>query len=154
MNVRDDGAGTMEAVYYGTSTGGLFPTHKGSGSGPWIMADLENGLWGGTTTINPENHPYPNASFVTAMVKGRRDEFTLKGGDAQLPRTLDTLFQGKRPSKYTPMKKQGAILLGIGGDNSNGGIGTFYEGVLTAGYSPDSADNEVSENIAAAGYGL
>ena len=37
----------MEAVYYGRSTGGLFPVHKGTGDGPWVMADLENGLWGG-----------------------------------------------------------------------------------------------------------
>ena len=26
------------------------------------------------------------------------------------------------------MKKQGAIVLGIGGDNSDFGVGTFYEG--------------------------
>lgn len=32
---------------------------------------------------------------------------------------------------------QGAIILGIGGDNSNGAIGTFYEGVMTQGYSTD-----------------
>ena len=37
-NNRDDGKGTMEAVYWGTSTGGLFPTHKGTGKGPWVMA--------------------------------------------------------------------------------------------------------------------
>ena len=27
------------------------------------------------------------------------------------------------------MKKQGAIILGIGGDNTDGAVGTFYEGV-------------------------
>jgi hypothetical protein len=31
--------------------------------------------------------------------------------------------------------QQGAIILGIGGDNSNGAIGRFYEGVITKGYS-------------------
>ena len=31
------------------------------------------------------------------------------------------------------MKKQGAIILGTGGDNSNGADGTFYEGVMTSG---------------------
>ena len=25
------------------------------------------------------------------------------------------------------MKKQGAIVLGVGGDNSHGGVGTFFE---------------------------
>jgi hypothetical protein len=51
------------------------------------------------------------------------------------------------------MKKQGAIILGIGGDNSDSGIGTFYEGVITSGYSTDAQDDAVQENIVAAGYG-
>jgi hypothetical protein len=29
------------------------------------------------------------------------------------------------------MKKEGAIILGVGGDNSDGGVGTFLEGVIT-----------------------
>jgi non-reducing end alpha-L-arabinofuranosidase len=49
----DDGNGTMEAIYFGTCTG----WGKGSGSGPWVMADLENGLFaeqtGPTTTTHP-----------------------------------------------------------------------------------------------------
>jgi hypothetical protein len=46
-----------------------------------------------------------------------------------------------------------AIILGIGGDNSNSAIGTFYEGVITSGYSTDAADDAVQANIVAAGYG-
>ena len=46
-NNNDDGAGTMEAVYFGNSTG----WGKGSGSGPWVMADLENGLFAGQSTL-------------------------------------------------------------------------------------------------------
>jgi hypothetical protein len=48
---------------------------------------------------------------------------------------------------------QGAILLGVGGDNSNGAIGTFFEGAITTGYSTDAADDAVQANIIAAGYG-
>lgn len=33
--------------------------------------------------------------------------------------TLKTLYDGVRPNHYSPMKKQGAIILGIGGDNSD-----------------------------------
>merc|ERR1712110_304410 len=40
---NDDGKSTMEAIYFGNSTGVL--THPGAGNGPWIMADLENGAW-------------------------------------------------------------------------------------------------------------
>ena len=52
------------------------------------------------------------------------------------------------------MKKEGAIILGIGGDNSNGSAGTFYEGVMTSGYPSDATENAVQANITAAGYSL
>jgi hypothetical protein len=51
------------------------------------------------------------------------------------------------------MKKEGAILLGIGGDNSVSGAGTFFEGVLTSGYPSNATENAVQANITAAGYG-
>ena len=50
------------------------------------------------------------------------------------------------------MKKQGAIILGIGGDNSDAAIGTFFEGVITAGYTSDQADDDVQANIVSVGY--
>ena len=50
------------------------------------------------------------------------------------------------------MSKEGAIILGIGGDNSNGAQGTFYEGVMTYGYPSDATENLVQANIVAAGY--
>ena len=51
------------------------------------------------------------------------------------------------------MNKQGAVILGIGGDNSCSAVGTFYEGVMTANYTADAADAAVQENVVAAGYG-
>ena len=42
-NDRDDGPGTMEALYFGSANGG--ENHGGAGAGPWIMADMENALW-------------------------------------------------------------------------------------------------------------
>src|SRR5262249_16809531 len=41
----------------------------------------------------------------------------------------------------------------IGGDNSNGSAGTFYEGVMTSGLPSDATENAVQANIVAAGYG-
>ncbi|HEV2345852.1 MAG TPA: RICIN domain-containing protein, partial [Actinocrinis sp.] len=55
---------------------------------------------------------------------------------------------------YNPMHKEGAIILGIGGDNSKGSAGTFYEGVMTSGYPSDTTENSVQANIVAAGYGV
>jgi hypothetical protein len=50
------------------------------------------------------------------------------------------------------MKKEGAIILGIGGDNSVGAQGTFYEGVMTSGFPSDATENAVQANIVAAKY--
>ncbi len=41
----------------------------------------------------------------------------------------------------------------LGGDNSDGAVGTFYEGVITSGYTSDETDDKVQANIVAAGYG-
>jgi hypothetical protein len=51
------------------------------------------------------------------------------------------------------MKKQGAIILGIGGDNSEGAVGTFYEGAMIRGYTTDATDNAIQANVVAASYG-
>ena len=51
--------------------------------------------------------------------------FALKGADSTTG-PLKTLYDGVRPRGYQPMKKQGSIILGIGGDNSDSAHGTFY----------------------------
>ena len=45
------------------------------------------------------------------------------------------------------MRKEGAIGLGTGGDNSNAATGNWFEGVMTTTYSSDSADDAVQANI-------
>jgi len=146
---NDDGNGTMEAIYVGNCS--LWG--RGAGSGPWVMADLENGLFGGQSfALNPANLSL-NSDYVTAMVKGRAGGFVVKGGNAQAD-ALQTMYDGARPANgYDPAHKQGAIILGIGGDNSNGAVGIFFEGCMTSGYSSDATDDAVQANIVAAGYG-
>jgi hypothetical protein len=51
------------------------------------------------------------------------------------------------------MMKQGAIILGTGGDSSNNGDGRFFEGCMISGSPPDAIDDAVQANIVAAGYG-
>jgi hypothetical protein len=93
------------------------------------------------------------ADYVTAMLKGNSgNHYALKGGDAQSG-SLTTLYDGARPKGYSPQKKEGAIILGIGGDNSHTGEGTFFEGCLTSGVPSDATDDAVQANIVAAGYG-
>eukprot|EP00054_Salpingoeca_dolichothecata_P022917 m.151403 g.151403 ORF g.151403 m.151403 type:complete len:330 (-) comp24506_c0_seq3:89-1078(-) len=143
---NDDGKGAMEALYFGNSTG----WGRGVGSGPWVMMDMENGLWAGDQKVNV-NSTSVQATFVTVIGKGRPGGFTMKAGDAQKG-TLTTMFDGGRPLGYEVMKKQGAIVLGIGGDNSDEAIGTFYEGVMTMGFASDQVDDQVQANIVAAGF--
>jgi hypothetical protein len=50
------------------------------------------------------------------------------------------------------MRKEGAIVLGTAGDNSNAAQGNFFEGVMTARYASNAADDAVQANIVAA-YG-
>ena len=51
------------------------------------------------------------------------------------------------------MKKQGSIILGIGGDNSNSGGGQWFEGVMASGAASLATVNAVQANIVAARYG-
>jgi hypothetical protein len=68
--------------------------------------------------------------------------------------TLTTMYDGARPNaSYKKMQKQGANILGIGGDNSDSAGGEFYEGVMTPGNAPAATDDAVQANIVAAGYG-
>ena len=141
--------GTMETIYFGNSTG----WGHGSGNGPWVMADQENGLFSGVNAGYNANDPTVSSRFLTAVVKGGPNQWAIRSGNAQSG-ALSTSYSGLRPnvSGYNPMKKQGAIILGIGGDNSNSSAGTFYEGVMTSGYPSDATENAVQANITAAGY--
>jgi hypothetical protein len=153
-NGRAVGTGTMETTYFGTSTN----WGRGSGPGPWIMADMEAGLFSGyDPKQNIADPTIDSWRFVTAVVNGGGgNRWDLRGGDAQKG-GLTTFYSGIRPgsltnSDYYPMHKQGAILLGIGGDNGNGSAGTFYEGVMTVGYPSEATTDAVQANIVAAKY--
>jgi hypothetical protein len=63
------------------------------------------------------------------------------------------MWSGQRPTGYATMYKEGSIILGIGGDNSNAAAGSFFEGVMTSGYPTDATEDAVQANIVAAGYG-
>ncbi|CEJ81876.1 Putative Arabinofuranosidase B [[Torrubiella] hemipterigena] len=149
-NSQDTGNGHMEAIYFGEGDGS--GRGQGSGSGPWIMADLENGLFTGFDPIKNDANPTINNRFVTAVVKGQPGHWAIRGGNAN-GGGLSTYYDGGRPNNgYNPMQKEGAIILGIGGDNSNGAQGTFYEGVMTSGYPDSDTENRVQDDIVNANY--
>ncbi|MFJ3222834.1 alpha-L-arabinofuranosidase B [Streptomyces sp. NPDC086783] len=148
-NSRDNGNGTMETIYFGN----IKVWGYGTGNGPWVMADLENGLFSGVNPGYNANDPSVSHRFLTAVVKGGPNHWAIRAGNAQSG-GLSTYYDGPRPnaSGYNPMKKEGAIILGIGGDNSNSSAGTFYEGVMTSGYPSAATENAVQANVNAAGY--
>ena len=179
-----DGPGTMEAIFWGVSRwrgnqgyaepgcilatpccknrtntnvcDGSSPERSKNCCGPWVGADLESGMYyggGKWGNVNERNKPLRH-DFVSLMLKGRHDGFMLKGGDAS--GVLMTMYDGPRPTAgaYTPMRKEGAIILGTGGDQSNGNRGNFYEGYMVTGVTTDATDDAVQSNIAAVGYKL
>jgi len=147
------GPATMESVYFGNST----QWGHGSGAGPWVMNDCEFGIqagvdanlaygvYNGNTTIN--------ADYVTGIVKSDTSNlWAIRAADA-VKDTLKTMYRGRQRPGYFPKLLEGSIILGVGGDNSHTGEGTFFEGVMTKGMPSDADDNAVQKNIIAAGYG-
>ncbi|MET8808011.1 arabinofuranosidase catalytic domain-containing protein [Streptomyces sp. NPDC004546] len=145
----DTGNGHMDAVSLAT-TCYFAPC---TGSGPWVEADLENGMFQGDDGSNTANRGN-GSTFVTAVLKNNgQTRYALKGGDAQSG-GLTTWWDGALPTRggYQPMHQEGGIILGTGGDNSNWNMGTFFEGVMVSGYPTDAAENAVQANIVSVGY--
>ena len=150
-----DGAGTMDAINFSTTTA----WGSGAGSGPWIMADLEWGLFAQDSYDMNPNNPSQTAPYVTAVLKNNgTTEFALRGSDATTG-SLSTYYKGPLPGGWSPMQKQGAITLGCGGDcckpdgGANLSAGTFYEGAIVTGYPLDETEDAVQANIVNARYG-
>ena len=170
----DDGNGTMDAVNFSRDCWDAC----GPDGGPWVQADLENGMFmTGTPTSTPESvssliggpfesgdgfccdatsrnlaMPYP---FVTAILNNPGSKtFTLKGGNATAG-GLTTFYDGPTPpgKGYSPMRQEGAIILGSGGDQGTTD-GEFFEGVMTIGVPSSAAEAAVQANIVSVGYSM
>jgi len=152
---KADGSGAMDALNFSSITA----WGTGAGNGPWVMADLEYGVFAQNNTGKNASNPTQTSTYVTAVLKNNgKTEFALRGGNAAAG-ALGTYYKGALPGGWSPMKKQGAIVLGSGGDcckpsgGANQSAGTFYEGCIVTGYPTDATEDAVQENIVAAGYG-
>jgi hypothetical protein len=149
-----EGGPTMDSVYFGNCT----IWGRGAGEGPWVMADMEDGIVSGANTGVNNNSPSMPHRFVTAIEKNNgRTEFAIRGANATTAGALTTMYKGALPAGKNPMRKEGAIVLGSGGDccysNNNASEGTFYEGAIVDGYPSDATDEQIHANIVGAGYG-
>jgi dienelactone hydrolase len=145
-----DGPAIMDAIYWGTAC--WFKDCVGEG--PWVQADLEFGMFHNADGSNKDpKNPGVTYPFVSAWLKNDGvTNFTLKYGNAN-EGPLTVPYSGPLPKGYSPMKKQGSVLLGTGGDNSQLGVGEFFEGAMTSGYPSDVTENAVQANITSAGFG-
>lgn len=168
----DDGNGTMDAINFSRDCWDAC----GPNGGPWIEADLENGMFMTGTPTRTAQSPtaliggsfesgdgfccdatsrnlamrYP---FVTGMLNNPGSKtFTIKGAKATTG-GLTTFYDGPTPpgKGYSPMRQEGAIILGSGGDQGTT-AGEFFEGVMTIGVPSTSAEAAVQANIVGVHY--
>ncbi|HVT64037.1 MAG TPA: arabinofuranosidase catalytic domain-containing protein [Mycobacteriales bacterium] len=167
----DDGAGTMDAINFSRACWDAC----GPDGGPWVQADLENGMFmTGQRTDYPENATaYLGGSFragdgfccdatsrnlamrhpfVTAVLENPGSKtFAIKGAPASA-RDLTTFYSGTvPPGGYSPMRQEGAIILGSGGDQGTTD-GEFFEGAMTLGVPSAAAETAVQRDIAKVQY--
>jgi hypothetical protein len=148
-NCYTAGVGSMNALFFG----GYIAWGKGAGNGPWFMADFEAGIWAGgsgaSNYVNP-NSPSMAVDYAFGTLKTSSTNYAIRVGNAQSG-SLTTTTDGNLPFKTWIVK--GGIILGTGGDNSNSGTGTFYEGAILAGRPTDQIDDAVFKNVQDAKYG-
>jgi hypothetical protein len=135
-NNLDNKAGHMDAINIMCHGN---PCHPDAG------LDMEDGIYG--------HLKVPAATvFVTDMgACDGQHTFAIYQGNAQSG-VLSSTGTIPLPRGYQPMQQEGAILLGIGGDNSNSASGYFFEGVMTRGQPSTRAMDAVQSNIVSAHY--
>jgi non-reducing end alpha-L-arabinofuranosidase len=107
--------------------------------------DMEDGIYGHLKVP-------AGTAFVTDMgASDGQHTYAIYQGNAQSG-ALTTTGNIPLPSGYQPMQQEGAIILGIGGDNSNFATGYFFEGVMTQGAPTHQAMEALQSNIVAAQY--
>jgi hypothetical protein len=135
-NNLDNKAGHMDAINI---------MCHGNPCKPDAGLDMEDGIYG---------HLAVPAGTVFVSDMGASDghhSYAIYQGNAQSG-ALTTTGVIPLPNGYQPMKQEGAIILGIGGDNSDAATGYFFEGVMTKGMPDAKAMDAVQRNIVSAGY--
>ena len=146
-NNCNSSVGTVSALFFGTGYWGT-----GAGSGPWFMADFQtvwSGGTGGAISANP-NNPTITYDFAMGILKTNATNYAIRVANARSG-NLVTAYDGALP--FASLKMKGGIILGIGSDRSDGALGTFFEGAITAGRPSDETDAAVLANVQAAKYG-
>ena len=128
-------------------------------------ADFEGGVWAGgavngdpgwggyngTFTTNTANPTMSAAKFALGFLRVNPTTWAIHVADLSLASALTKAWDGGIPSIVT-MDHRGGIVLGVGPNNSNNSLGTFYEGAIVSGYPTDDIELAVMTNLLAVGY--
>lgn len=135
-NNLDNKAGHMDAINI---------MCHGNPCKPDAGLDMEDGIYGHLAVA-------AGTTFVTDMgASDGQHRYAIYQGNSQSGALTSTGIV-PLPNGYQPMRQEGAIILGIGGDNSNWATGYFFEGVMTRGMPDAKAMEAVQRNIVAAKY--
>jgi hypothetical protein len=98
--------------------------------------------------------------FALGFLKTNDDAdntYALRMANVSTATSVHTAYRGRYPklsySNPHGPDNRGAVVIGVGGDNSNNSFGTFYEGAIVAGFPEDATELAVMQNIKAVGYG-
>ena len=114
---------------------------KGGNAGGGTAGTLAT-MWDGPRP--PGYQPMHKTGAIILGVGG--DNVSRRAAAAAAARAAASSFSSGSSPAAVPAAKVGGTIPGTS-------IGTFYEGVLTVGYSTDEADDAVQADIIAAGYG-
>jgi non-reducing end alpha-L-arabinofuranosidase len=154
----------MNTLFFGVAFWG-----KGAGTGPWFGADIEAGVWmGGSNPGEPgwgaldnadeapanTNNPALRVKYALGFLKTGNgpERYALRMADLQTATAVTTAYAGNYPAGRH-LDSRGAVVLGVGGDNSNNAWSTFYEGAIVQGFPTDATEDAVMQNLKALGYG-
>jgi non-reducing end alpha-L-arabinofuranosidase len=152
------GPGTLSALNFSQITF----WSKGTGSGPWVMVDWEQGVYAGNIakcgsgaaptaecTSSGEN-PNPTVTFDVVTTLFKHDgtkHWALKAGNAKSGTLAVMIDLPTLPKGYSPLKQEGGLGLGEGGAGDSGGNGGFSEGAIIAGETSNTTDDAFQKNI-------
>jgi non-reducing end alpha-L-arabinofuranosidase len=155
INDDNGGPGTMDAVSLMCDIVGSEQSCE-----PTVQADLEDGAYAQIQKSGASQFvmaALSNGGVATGNLQTWWGDAAQSGSlSTSGPISLSSLmpeFGGTgQPNQYAPMHQEGAVLLGIGGDNSIRAAGEFYEGVITQGAPSQTVWSQILSNAQGSSY--
>jgi hypothetical protein len=111
------------------------------------------GVFSGGQSNGSGDNADPSITYSTTNIVGvlaKTDgtaNFTLKVDDMEAASTWTTPNSGKLPARYAPLRLEGGLSLGKGGDGLNNVDGAFFEGFVVAGRESDASNASIATNL-------